>query len=716
MERKMIGKWFSFLSALIILLGIGMPQVKAEVMNRETYEMDWSYSKAKDREIKTEIIKTASGSIAYCLTPDLRSPNGDDLPEMGKTSDAVYRVLLNGYPQKSPSELGVATVEEAHYATQLAVWIAANELTEEDLVAKNKQVHNLMKRLVEASKKETGSQDVFFKVNPIDPQTAIQKGDYLETGFYAIQTNAVSGSYTILPENAPKGIRIVNERGEEKSTLSINEKFKIIIPKDTISGNFKMKVKSTLTNLQAIAFKGSGKVQNTTILLQRNSEKISTDLIVNWESVGSLKIMKLGEKKEVLKDAVFEVSNETFKQNVTTNDKGIAELGNLPIGIYNVKEIQAPAGYVLDSNVKKIEVKTGETALLEMKNENVKGELEITKVDVADGNTKLPNAEFTIYNEQGKEVAKGKTNEQGVAKFKLLYGKYTYKETIAPNGYVMNEETFSFEIKENGEIIKHIVQDKKVEGELEITKVDVADGNTKLPNAEFTIYNEQGKEVAKGKTNEQGVAKFKLPYGKYTYKETIAPNGYVMNEETFSFEIKENGEIIKHIVQDKKVEGELEITKVDVADGNTKLPNAEFTIYNEQGKEVAKGKTNEQGVAKFKLPYGKYTYKETIAPNGYVMNEETFSFEIKENGEIIKHTVKNKKEEKPSTTPKPDQPQTPGGEVKPSTDDVKSIEKPAKDEVRLPMTGGTKEFALLFILGIGFIIAGAYVLRMRQKV
>ncbi|MDA1756058.1 SpaA isopeptide-forming pilin-related protein [Bacillus cereus] len=715
MKRKMIGKWFSFLSALIILLGIAMPQVKAEVMNRETYKMDWSYSNSKQREIKTEIIKTASGSIAYCLTPDLRSPNGDDLPEMGKTSDAVYRVLLNGYPQKGPSELGVATTEEAHYATQLAVWIAANELTEEDLIAKNERVHNLMKRLVEASKKETGLQDVFFKVNPVDSQTVTQKGDYLETGFYAVQTNAVSGSYTILPENAPKGLRIVNENGEEKTILSINEKFKILIPKNTSSGNFKMKVKSTLTNLQAIAFKGSEKVQNTTVLLQRNSEKISTDLVVNWESVGSLKIMKLGEKKEVLKGAVFEVSNENFKQNVTTNDKGIAELGNLPIGIYSVKEIQAPAGYVLDGSVKKIEVKTGETAVLALKNENVKGELEITKVDVADGNTKLPNAEFTIYNEQGKEVVKGKTNEQGIAKFKLPYGKYKYKETIAPNGYVINEETFAFEIKENGEIIKHIVQDKKVEGELEITKVDVADGNTKLPNAEFTIYNEQGKEVVKGKTDEKGVAKFKLPYGKYTYKETIAPNGYVINEETFAFEIKENGQIIKHIVQDKKVEGELEITKVDIADGNTKLPNAEFTIYNEQGKEVVKGKTNEQGIAKFKLPYGKYKYKETIAPNGYVINEEIFAFEIKEDGEILKHIVGNKKEEKASLPSKPNKP-TPNGEVKPSAD-VKPVQQHnTHNEVRLPATGGvSNEFTSLFVLGISFIIAGAYVLRMKNR-
>ncbi|KIQ81477.1 hypothetical protein RW25_25435, partial [Bacillus sp. L_1B0_8] len=74
-------------------------------------------------------------------------------------------------------------------------------------------------------------------------------------------------------------------------------------------------------------------------------------------------------------------------------------------------------------------------------------------------------------------------------------GKYTYKETFAPQGYVSHEEAFSFEIKTDGEMIKHIVKNKKIEGSLEITKVDVADGNNKLPGAEFTIYNEQGQEV-----------------------------------------------------------------------------------------------------------------------------------------------------------------------------------------------------------------------------
>lgn len=112
--------------------------------------------------------------------------------------------------------------------------------------------------------------------------------------------------------------------------------------------------------------------------------------------------------------------------------------------------------------------------------------------------------------------------------------------------------------------------------------------------------------------------------------------------------------------KNKGIIGSLEITKVDVANGNNKLPGAEFTIYDVAGKEVVKGKTNEQGIAKFALlPYGKYTYRETIAPEGYLINEETFSFEIKENGQIIKHTVKDEKKPTPPTPETPHQPEQP---------------------------------------------------------
>ncbi|MBJ7968251.1 adhesin, partial [Bacillus cereus] len=84
-----------------------------------------------------------------------------------------------------------------------------------------------------------------------------------------------------------------------------------------------------------------------------------------------------------------------------------------------------------------------------------------------------------------------------------------------------------------------------------------------------------------------------------------------------------DGEIIKHTVTNKKITGTMEITKEDAADGNVKIPDAEFTIYDKGGNEVVKGKTDENGIATFpNLPFGEYTYKETIAPNGYVLNEE----------------------------------------------------------------------------------------------
>ncbi|SFT01499.1 SpaA isopeptide-forming pilin-related protein [Bacillus sp. 103mf] len=949
MKQKMLAKWFSILSVLIILLGVSVPQAKAEIVHKEKYQMKWSYSKSKNREIKAGTLKGASGSIEYCLSLNLPSPNGQDLPEMGRATDEVYRVLLNGYPQKSPVELGVSTPAEAHYATQLAVWIVLGQLQVDDLVPQNQQVHTLMKQLVEKSKHGAESQKVFFNVTSPDSQNVKQNGDYLETGLYTIQTNAVSGTYTIEGENAPAGIQLLNENGEKKTTFSINEKFKILIPKNTASGDFKFKIKSNLTNLQAITFDGKRTIQNTATLSQRSKEEVSTELVVKWETLGSLKVMKSDENKQPLKGAIFEVSNEKgdIKQNITSDDTGVAELHQLPIGTYIVKEVQAPEGYVLDPTIKKVEVQTNETALLEVENKHIQGELEISKVDFADHNKKLSNAEFTIYNQQGQEVSKGITDANGIVTFKLPYGTYTYKETFAPEGYILSENTFSFEIKEDGQIVKHVVENKEnptpeiptpevpeetlgslkimkfnenkkplkgavfevsnengdikqnitsddtgvaelhqlpigtyivkevqapegyvldptikkvevqtnetallevenkhIQGELQISKVDFADQNKKLSNTEFTIYNQQSQEVSKGKTDANGMITFKLPYGTYTYKETLAPEGYILSDNTFSFEIKEDGQIVKHIVknqkkpileqpketlgslkimkfdenkkplkgaifevsnekgdiqkhitsddagiaelhqlpigiyivkevqapegyvldptikkvnvqtnenallevENKRIQGELQISKVDSADDNKKLSNAEFTIYNKQGQEVAKGKTDANGVITFKLPYGTYTYKETLAPEGYILSENTFSFEIKEDGQMIKHTVKNQK--KPISEV-PNQPKTPdkemttnvqhvektvhvkklnpsetlNKEIKPDpqhvektvdtkTPDMQHVEKTvSKNTKSLPSTGS--EFPILPLLGLGFIMAGIYVFKMR---
>ena len=117
-EYKAIVQDFSYVFKCFICV-IPASKAFAEVMDHTKYEMNWSYSKSKKKPIRTELIKTADGKIAFCLNVDLKSPSGQDLPEMGKVDINVYRVLLNGYPQKSPQELGVSDWREAHYATHL---------------------------------------------------------------------------------------------------------------------------------------------------------------------------------------------------------------------------------------------------------------------------------------------------------------------------------------------------------------------------------------------------------------------------------------------------------------------------------------------------------------------------------------------------------------------------------------------------------------------
>ncbi|PEE67971.1 VaFE repeat-containing surface-anchored protein [Bacillus thuringiensis] len=646
MGKRVIIRVFTLLSVLALFLNVFLPRASAEVMTHEKYSMDWSYSNSLGKYIRTEMIKNSSGQIAYCLTLGLKSPNGEDLPEMGKTDNVVYRVLLNGFPQKSAEQLGVANKNEAHYATQLAVWNALGQLDVNELKHENKNVEKAAKAIISNANNSEETQDVFMNVIPAEKQKAELKGEFFETNLYSVQTNAKSGSYKVVAENAPNGVRIVSENGEVKDQLSVGEKFRIQIPKNTKTGEFNLSVAANLTKVQAIAYRGTDTVQNATVLLERNEEKLSSDLAVNWEAAGSLKIKKVGENGEVLAGAVFEVFNANNESvgKITTGADGMAELNNLPIGTYTLKEIKAPTGYVSDDKPQTIEVKTGETGAVQIVNNKVKGNIEIKKL--SDSGKMLPNVEFTVFTEDGKEVQKVVTKENGIANVEgLTYGKYYFLETKTPNGYIGSKTKYPFEIKEHNKTLTFTVENTEVKGSVKLLKVDNEDISKKLEGAVFELKDESGKVVGEYKTDKNGEINVKdLAYGKYSFVEKASPNGYVLVKEPIVFEIKEHGKIIELLAVNHLIKGDLEITKVDVADGNNKLPNTEFTIYNEAGKEVVKGKTDDKGIAKFeKLPFGKYTYKETVAPKGYVLNEETFSFEIKENGQIIKHIVKDEK-------------------------------------------------------------------------
>ncbi|MCQ6522641.1 MULTISPECIES: thioester domain-containing protein [Bacillus] len=270
-----------FLSVLFVLFPL--QKAFAEVMDHTKYQMDWSYSKSKKKPIRTELIKTADGKIAFCLNVDLKSPSGQDLPEMGKVDINVYRVLLNGYPQKSPQELGVSDWREAHYATQLAVWNALKQIDINDLDFRNKNVEKVTKDIVAKASASDELQEITMSVTPTEEQEAVLKNDFFETGLYTVETNAKSGTYKVQATGAPAGAKFVNEKGEAKTEFNVGEKFRILVPKQTPAGGFSFKVIGKLTKLQGIAHKGTPTIQNAVVLLERSEEETSPELSVSWK-------------------------------------------------------------------------------------------------------------------------------------------------------------------------------------------------------------------------------------------------------------------------------------------------------------------------------------------------------------------------------------------------------------------------------------------------
>ena len=143
-----------------------------------------------------------------------------------------------------------------------------------------------------------------------------------------------------------------------------------------------------------------------------------------------------------------------------------------------------------------------------------------------------------------------------------------------------------------------------------------------------------------------------IPYGVWLVREIAAPEGYVLSDEIFTVQICENNAVIElGNLENKPITGELELTKKDISDGKL-LPGAGFRIKDTDGNVVAEEYTDENGLAKFTLRYGKYTYEEFDAPEGYRIDTTPHEFEITEDGQIVKAEMTNEK------IPTPDVPQT----------------------------------------------------------
>ena len=381
-----------------------------------------------------------------------------------------------------------------------------------------------------------------------------------------------------------------------------------------------------------------------------------------------------------------EFTEETAILTCESNEIGVFYFESVPFGRWIVREIKAAPAFVLNENSYAVTVAEDEQVVeIVIENEFITGTVKTTKVDKEYPENTLDGAIFEIFVDVdgNKEfdaeidlvVGEMTEDENGVYTMdNLRYNGYFLHEKAAPDGFLKDDGYYYFEIRNDGETV--IVENEAgvgftnqpIKGNVTTTKVDEECPENKLTGAIFHIYADADKngefnakiDTLVGALSETEVGIYLaegIRYGGYFLYEETAPEGFVKDDNYHYFEIRNDGETItvENMAgvgfTNKPIVGELELTKTDIADGNP-LAGVGFRIKDVDGNTVIEGYTDENGIAKFTLRYGKYTYSEFDPLEGYISNTDEYPFEITEDGQIIKASVTNEK------IPIPDIPQT----------------------------------------------------------
>ncbi len=260
------------------------------------------------------------------------------------------------------------------------------------------------------------------------------------------------------------------------------------------------------------------------------------------------------------------VKNAENSSVLTTNAKGTIHIYGLPIGEYELVEMKELPGYKRLGDPVAIEVKkdSDEKSPVVIALENELNEVTLKKTDLVTGKP-VTGAVIQIFDETGVLICEETTDENGRTEMKgLRAGTYTFREILAPEGYILNEETFTFAIDPYGEV-DGVTQFTNDPTSLTIVKEDKENGR-RLEGATFELYRLRGgeepelmrfqaagglyvadatgdlTEVVSG--NDGAIAILQLPCGDYRLVETEAPKGYDRNEQGVDVTLTDDGETL----------------------------------------------------------------------------------------------------------------------------------------------------------------------------
>ena len=552
---------------------------------------------------------------AYCL--DTYAHGVGDEPAYSVTvteaiqNQEVWRVLCNGFPYKTPEELGVENDYDAFCATKQAVY---SVIYGYDPVIRYRggdergtKIANAIVKMVNIARTTTD--------NYMTPQIAInevgkikKEGEYY-TQTYSVNSNVPLKDYSVYPiSGLPVGSYFADVNGIQKTNFISNENFKVYIP-----------VKNIKTNITAyIGVNGQcktypvlyGKAPNSTLqdyaLILSPFEDGSTNKKISINPTGKVIIEKTSTANNIWNGTISGTLISGAKYNLynssknligtyTTNNEGEIYISNLPLDTYYIQEITPVPEYTTlnsqmysftlehidDSeivNVTNTPVLGGYFSAIKISNE------ENLWTNLSKGEY-VSGAKYGIFDldgnivksyENGKElISISKDNGVIFDTQKILLGEYYLQEIEAPEHYKLDDTKYYFKVTENEQkIYLEVTDTPEIGNKIKIIKVSASKnyitGTEKgkaVKGAKYEIRTgfandievnaenfTTGKLVDTLVTGEDGDTQtILIGEGIYYIKEVLAPNGWKLDEKIYKIDVIGNG-----IIHELKLEDEPE--------------------------------------------------------------------------------------------------------------------------------------------------------------
>ena len=387
-----------------------------------------------------------------------------------------------------------------------------------------------------------------------------------------------------------------------------------------------------------------------------------------------------------LAGAVYQVSyqkgGQTVTEELTSDSSGnLGTLEGIPFGTVTVKELTAPEGYRLDTEVHTYTVDgsqlTGDVYELEVDDlteDVMRGGLTIQKLDSQTGTTPQGDASLEgivfeiVNNSQNAVVVNGNTaapgqvamtittNAAGVAttgENALPYGVYTVREVSTNDSMLQTfTEEISVTIDEDGEMLEYEAENEVVRGGIDISKEDSEMGTTPQGNAsfagiDFEIINRSVNPVVVGgqtyavgevvmtittdESGHAGTGSDVLPYGTYEVKESSTNESMLLTWHGESVTVRQQDHSVSVTAVNDVERGGLSVEKQDTITGSTPQGDADFEgitfqiINNSRNPVMVEGQKYQPGEVVKTLvtdSEGKASTADDLLPYGeYILHE-----------------------------------------------------------------------------------------------